>query len=51
MVVAYHLGGRLGMECGCRWSGGFLAQSEMGGISGFFLSHRIVSSNIELYAP
>ena len=27
MVVAYHLGGRLGIECGRRWLGGFLAQS------------------------
>ena len=31
MVVVYHLCGRLGMECGCRWSGvgrAFLAQSS-----------------------
>ena len=30
MVVAYHLGCRLGMECGRRWLGGFLAQSNVG---------------------
>ena len=29
MVVACHLGGRLGMECGLRWLGGFLAQSTV----------------------
>lgn len=29
MVVACHLGGRLGMERGRRWLGGFLAQSRM----------------------
>ena len=38
MVVARHLGGRLGMDCGRRWLGGCFAiwhSSEMGDISGF----------------
>ena len=29
MEVEYHLGGRLGMDCGCRWLGGDVAQSEV----------------------
>ena len=29
IVVAYHLGGRLGMECDRRWLGGILAQSSL----------------------
>ena len=40
MVVGYHLGGRRGhgFWSSCSWLGGFLAQSEMGVISGFLWS-------------
>ena len=41
MVVAYHLGGLLGAWVGIAGSVGTMAQSEMGGISGFLLYFRV----------
>ena len=41
MVVAYHLGGLLGAWVGIAGSVGIMAQSEMGGISGFLLYFRV----------
>lgn len=38
MVVAYHLGGLLGAWVGIAGSVGIMAQSEMGGISGFLFT-------------
>ena len=41
MVIAYHLGGLLGAWVGIAGSVGTMAQSEMGGISGFLLYFRV----------
>ena len=41
MAVAYHLGGRLGAWVGLVRFLGIMAQSEMGGISGFLWYFRV----------
>ena len=41
MVVAYHLGGLLRAWVGVAGFVGIMAQSEMGGISGFLLYFRV----------
>ena len=41
MMVTYHLGGRLGMDCGRRWLGGFLAQSNGSETSGFLFGPSV----------
>ena len=50
MVVAYHLGGLLGAWVGIAGSVGTMAQSEMGGISGFLLRNHYPDFTIEVNA-